>query len=246
MRDFGLRGTYHLDTFGGCTYLYDANPKRPYTAAEIQEANFELVREFRRHGIDLTSETLSHVYVPWIGHVWALFNYAKTWEGEEWVPFANFIYHGAISWNSGHGGMPCIAWYTKTPSAEDTIVAAIIQGGGAAFEYTDVPMDNEFLLDILHLVQPPYQFLRNLKWTDYRRDGDTIRVVYAGKDNYIEASVRDFSYRVVVDGVTIGKNFVTVYPGPRPGTLIAYSRDARELDWPSRRDGRTVRSRPSR
>jgi hypothetical protein len=63
--------------------------------------------------------------------------------------------------------------------------------------------------------------------------GDTIRVSYEGKDSYIEANVKTFGYRAVVDGVTVGRDFTTVYAGPKKGTLIAYSREAQDLDWPA-------------
>ncbi len=231
IREFGLRQTYHCDTFGGFPFGFDANPRHPHNATECNQANFEFVKELRRHGIDLTAESLSHAYVPWIGHVWALFNYTYTWEGEERVPFANFIYHGVTSWNSGHGSIP-LAWYGKTPTMEDAIIAGLIQGGGAGIEFADHPTDPIALLDTLHLVQVPYAMLRNRKWTDYGRDGDTIRVRY-GKDSFIEANVGTFTYRVVVDGRTLAKDFTTVYPGPKTGTHLAYSRTGCDLDWPA-------------
>lgn len=233
VREFGLHETYHCDTFGGFPFGFDANPRHPHNATECNQANFEFVKELRRHGIDLTAESLCHAYVPWIGHVWALFNYAMTWEGEERVPFANYIYHGATSWNSGHGSIP-LAWYGKTPTMEDAIVAGLIQGGGAGIEFSDQSTNPVAMIDALHLVQVPYAMLRNRKWTDYRRDGDTIRVQY-GKDSFIEANVATFTYRVVVDGETIAKDFTTVYPGPKTGTYLAYSRTDCDLDWPAPR-----------
>ena len=159
-----------------------------------------------------------------------MFNWGTNWEGEEPVPFANFIYHGAISWNSGSG---------RDAAA---ILEGLIQGGGSGLEWpmgTFVPAEAQThvaqtpwaeVLDSLYLVHMPYLMLRDCKWTDFRKNGSLRRVDY-GSSSHIEVDDAKPGYEVVVDGKLIAKNFVTVFDGWKKGTLLAYSRDNANLDW---------------
>ena len=235
VREFGIRTTYHLDTLSCIPFVYDAHPRRPFNATQYIQAIWALLEEFNRLGIDVTSEGLTDAFIGRIGHSYAHVGwptiFAKVWEGEEAVPFANFIYHGTASWNSGRG------------VSESSILEGLIQGGGASFEYPveKFPMlhnSQDDIIDALYLLQPPYAMLRQRKWTGCRREGSVQRVDYAaarpGKAaarSYIEVDATKPGYRVVVDGLLVAKDFATVFPGPRPGTFLAYSRNDCELDW---------------
>jgi hypothetical protein len=235
VRTYGLRKTLHLDTYTCHPYLYDSGSHAPANAADFVAAKRGIVRDARAQGLDITSEALTDPYVGWIGHAWTLFNYGTFWEGEEAVPLANFIYHGAVSWNAGHA-CNSIAYFSDRPSPEDTILGMLIQGGGLGLEFPQPDAAPGALADLLYLVQPPYMMLRDRKWTGYTRRGAIRRVDYAsrapGARSFIEVDTARPGYRVVVDGVTVARDFVTVLPGRRKGTLLAFSRHDTELDWP--------------
>jgi hypothetical protein len=229
LKHFGIQMTYHLDTHSGSTFTYDANPRRPYNATEFVAARQELGAEFEKYGINVTSECLVEPYLGYLGHVWALFDWGTIWEGEEHVPFANFIYHGAASWNSG------------SAKDEAAILDSLIAGGGAAME--SLPATDNWLrnLDLLYLVQPVYTALRQRKWSDFRQAEGTRTVDYAprprspgGRGSFVEVNDEKKTYRVVVDGRLMAQDFATVFPSPRgKGAWLAYSRTDRELDWPA-------------
>ncbi len=230
VKDYGISQTYHLDQYSGSPYAFDANPARPLPGKAFTEGKLALLKDFNARGIDVTSENLTHPYVGHIGHSWALFNWHAYWEGEEVVPFAQFIYHHAASWNSSNA---------KTT---ESMLDSLIQGGGCALEW---PM-GEFLvdearidvvptpwapvLDALYLLQHPYLMLRGRKWTDVIAKGTVRRVVY-GRRSYVEVDEAAKRYRVVVDGQTVAKDFVTVVPAPDGEGLIAYAREATVLNW---------------
>jgi hypothetical protein len=230
--EYGIRETYHLDVFSGGPYAYDANPDTPHNCTAVLAAKKEVVKFFRSHGIDITSECLTDPYVDQIGHVWALFNGGTVWEGEQAMPFANFVYHGATSWNSG------------TAKNEAAILQSLIQGGGASMEFPwgvflpaearldVVPTPWPEVLDNLYLVHQPYMMLRSRKWTGMSADGTKRRVDY-GKDSYIEVDDAKPGYKVVVDGKVLAEDFVTVVPAPRGKACIAYARQDTDLDWPA-------------
>ena len=238
--EYGIRDTVHLDTYSCGPYVYDASPLHPTPAYDLTQAKLDFIKEFNKRGLDMTSEGLTDPYVGHIGHVWALFDYGKTWEGEEKIPFACFIYHGAISWNGGHGFIP-LAHFADKPGIEDAVLGVLISGGGAGVEIPGHEKNPDDLADMLYLMQPPYNMLRNRKWTGYSRKNNVIRVDYAGKDgstsltasSFIELDIAKPGYRVVVDGITVAEDFTTVFQGPREGTLLAYSNTDRDLDWPA-------------
>ena len=220
VKQYRVRNTLHLDTLSGGPYSFDAHPRRPFNATQFTQAKLKLLKEFNRLGIDVTSECLTDPYVGRIGHVWALFNGGTVWEGEQAIPFANFIYHGAISWNSG------------TAKDKTAILNGLVQGGGSSFEFPNYIGSWTQLADSLYLVHPPYMFLRDKKWTDYRQDGARRRVQY-GPGSSIEVDDQSLGYRVSVDGEVLARDFVTVFPGPRKGTLLAYSLEDHDLNWPA-------------
>jgi len=218
IREYGIHDTYHLDSFSGAPYMFDAHPTRPFNASEYQREKFAILEEFNRHGIDVTSENLTDPYVGRIGHVWALFNGGTVWEGEEAIPLANFIYHGAISWNSGRA------------TDEKSILESLIQGGGSGIQFPDYSKDPIERVDSLYLIQPVYALLRNRRWTGYRSK-DSVRRVDYGRGSYIAVDDAKPGYRVVVDGTLIARDFTTVFPGPERGTYLACSRTDRDLNW---------------
>ncbi len=233
--EYGIAGTVHLDTYSCGPYVYDASPLHPTPAYDLTQAKLDFIKEFNRRGLDMTSEGLTDPYVGHIGHVWALFDYGTTWEGEEKISFAAFIYHGAISWNGGHGFIP-LAHFADKPGIEDAVLGTLVSGGGAGIEIPDHDRNPQDVADMLFLMHPPYMMLRNRKWTGYARKDNVIRVDYAsaaGKESFIELDVAKPGYRVVVDGVTVAEDFTTVFNGPREGTLLAYSNTDRDLDWPA-------------
>jgi hypothetical protein len=223
--DYGIRETFHLDTYSGLPYMHDFHPDHPCNATDYTAAKVALLDWIRAtYNIDTTSENLTDPFVGHIGHVWALFNWSDGWEGEEKVPFAQFIYHGAISWNSGAAG------------TGQAVLDSLIQGGGVGYEPPGDPPGTfnwVGLVDALYLVHQPYVALRNRRWTDYRHTGSVRRVDYEGVDSYIEVDDAQKTYRVVVDGKQVAENFHTVFPGRKTGSYLAFSLTDRELDWPA-------------
>jgi hypothetical protein len=244
IRTYGIRKTYHLDTIG-MQWTCDTHPRRRHNATQCHAADFELLREYNRHGIDVTGEILVDPYVGKLGHVWALFNYGTTWQGEERVPFANYIYHGATSWNAGHAELP-LTYFADKYNCEDTLLGMLLEGGGVGLTLRGgqggewmpgMPeqghdRDMMEMADLLYLVQPPYYLLRNRKWTGYRQEGSVRRAEY-GRGSYVEVDPAKPGYKVLVDGNLVAKDFTTVFAGPRKGTLLAYSRTNCDLDWPA-------------
>lgn len=225
IEEYGLRESYHLDTYSGTPYLHDFHPAHPCNATTYTAAKVALLDWIRNtYDIDTTSENLCDPFVGHIGHAWLLFNWADVWQGEQKVPFAQFIYHGAISWNSG------------SATSREAILDSLLQGGGVGYEPPGNPAGTfslEQTIDALYLVHQPYLALRNRRWLDYRHDGDVRRVTYEGLDTFIEVNDADKTYQVVVDGKVLAARFQTVFAGRKPGTLLAFSLTDGDLDWPA-------------
>ena len=227
VKEYGIHTTYHLDTHSGDTFRYDASPDRPFNATAFVNARIKLAEEFDKYGVNLTSECLVHPYLAYLGHVWALFNRGKIWEGELPVPFFNFVYHGVASWNASRSPDQHVAELN-----EKQINECLIQGGGAGIEFPESGKRMNDVMDLLFLVQPVYAALRQRKWTDFKQAGAIRRVEY-GKGSYIEVDDDKMTYKAAVDGKVIGQDYATVFAGPKKGTFLAFSRTDRELTWPA-------------
>jgi len=230
VKTYAISQTYHLDQYSGDPYSYDANPRRPWPSKEFVRGKLEILKDFNARGIDVTSECLTHPYVGHIGHSWSLFNSGAYWAGERAVPFTQFIYHHAISWNSSNA------------STIDTMLDSLIEGGGCGLSWPMgdfipaegrievIPTSWNQVCDALYLLQQPYVLLRGRKWTDVVAKGSVRRVVY-GRRSYIEVDDAAKRYRVVVDGRVMAKDFVTVVPAPDGRAMIAYARAPTKLKW---------------
>ena len=244
IREYSIRDTYHLDTIG-MQWICDTHPNRRCNAKQCHEADYELLKEYNRHGIDVTGEILADPYVGKLGHVWSLFHYGTTFKGEEKVPFANFIYHGATSWNAGHAELR-LACFKEEYDFQDTILHMLVSGGGVGLTLRggqghewmpgmpEMGHDQNMseMTDLLYLVQPVYHMLRDRKWAGYRQKGSVHRVDY-GEGSYVEVDPSKPAYKVVVHGELVAEGFTTVFAGPKAGTLLAYSRKDCDLDWPA-------------
>ncbi len=232
IKEYGISQTYHLDQYSGDPYAFDANPRHPWPAKAFVQGKLEILEDFNARGINVTSECLTHPYVGHIGHSWSLFNSDKYWEGEQSVPFTQFVYHHATSWNSSKA------------DTTDTILDSLVQGGGcglcwpagdfivAEARIDIIPTPWAQVLDALYLLQHPYMMLRGAKWTNSISKGSVRRIEY-GPNSHIEVDDERKTYSVVVDGRTVAEDFVTVVPAPDGKGVIAYARQDTDLNWPA-------------
>lgn len=212
-----IRRSYHIDVLSAVPLRRDFNPESPASGGKSLQGKIAIVREFNKHGVDVTSEGFSAPFVGVLGHAWHLMRGRDTlFVGEERIPFVPFIYHDRATYGGG-----------RLNDLSDTLLYGAAQSG----DFSAVTPLSE-ITDRYYLIEVPWFLFRRSEMTGYAAAGGIRRVSY-GDDSFIEAADDNQHYRVVVDGrpmVVDGNVFV---PNWRNDAWLAYSRTGGRLDFPA-------------
>ncbi|MBI5820723.1 MAG: hypothetical protein HZA88_17275 [Verrucomicrobia bacterium] len=212
-----IRGSYHIDVLSAVPLRRDFNPASPASGADSLRGKIAIVREFNKHGVDVTSEGFSASFVGVLGHAWHLMRKRDTlFAGEERIPFVPFVYHGRATYGGG-----------RLNDLSDTLLYGAAQSGDFG---GGMPMSE--ITDRYYLIEVPWLLLRRSELTDYTASACMRRVHY-GSNSFIEATDDDQHYRVVIEGrpVVVDGNVFT--PNWRGNAWLAYSRTGGRLDFPA-------------
>ena len=211
-----LKDTYHLDLLTAEVCRYDFDPAHPASAEDSFRAKMQIVEEFNRYGIDVTSEMLTHPAVGKIG--FALHNRFDTLgtfiPGDQFIPLVQMIYHGIIG-------------YCAPSRSKSEILWSLLLGGQTFYEED---ITGELCVSRYYSNNVPAMLLYDKPMTDFRWEGSQARSEF-GEGSYIEVDFAAETYCVVVDGRLIGKDFTTFVKGPRDGYL-AYSFSGGRMAYP--------------
>ena len=225
---YPIPSTYHIDVLSTRAHNIDFDPQHQCAPIDGYFGRLNMIQSFNIRGVDITSEGLTSWFIGKIGHAWLLrMDPFTSILGEEQIPLAAFIYHGHATYGY--------------PSELNPLIGLL---NGATFSLDLVPLDRmsyhwkgNTIEDALYLVNAPYQMLRDREMQGYERDGDTQRVSY-DEDTFVEITVpgsltrayqgyqkdASGSFRVVLDGREVAKDFTAFVPGRMAGTYLAYSK----------------------
>jgi hypothetical protein len=207
-----VRASYHIDVLSAVPMRRDYHPDRPESTQDSLHGKFAIIREFNRHGIDVTSEGFTAPFVGAIGHSWHLWRNSDTlFAGEEPIPFIPMIYHGGPT-TYGRGN-PSAAYAREN----------CLYGATYSTDWTKHVTLHE-MAEPIYLVVAPWTCLRDRRMQDYQRRGDLCRVTYDG-DTFVESNEVTGQWRVVVDGRAVVENGLAVV---QKGDLVAvYAQSSR-------------------
>jgi hypothetical protein len=208
-----VRDSYHIDVLSAAAMRRDYNIHAPESTCDSLEGKFAILREFNRHGIDVTSEGFTAPFVGLIGHAWHFWRLDDPlFAGDEAIPFVAMIYHGGPT-TYGRGGEPTRRFCQ----------VSALYGASYSTDWTKQTTARA-MAGPLYLIVAPWTFLRDRKMQDYQRHGSLCRVSY-GPDTFAEVNEATGQGKVVVDGATIVENGLVVVP---KGNLVAvYAATAR-------------------
>lgn len=212
-----LKNTYHLDVLTAEVCRYDYDPENPASAQDSHEAKLDIIELFNRHGLDVTSEVLTHPFVGKVG--FALHNRVDTdgefLPGSHFVPLVQRIYHGIIG-------------YCAPGRTRQELLWGILLGGQSFYEED---IDGELCVSRYYLQNVPAMYLYGRRMLDFRKVGERAVAVYEG-DCRVEADFAGERYSVVAGGRVIAKDFTTFAEGNHEGVWLAYSMDGGEMRYP--------------
>lgn len=213
-----LKDTYHLDVLSAEVCRYDFDPEHPASAQDNLQAKLDIIDEFRRYGLDVTSEVLTHPFVGKAGFM--LHNRVdpkgEFLPGDRFVPLVQMIYHGTVGY--------CAPSYSRTE-----LLWGILLGGQTFYEEH---ITGELCISRYYLQNVPSMMLYGRKMEDFNKNGDCAVAVYEGNSR-IETDFAAERYTVVIDGNVVAKDFTTFAPGNHPGVWLGYSMDGGEMRYPA-------------
>jgi hypothetical protein len=217
LKRYPIRVSYHIDVLSAVPRRYDFNPESPAEAKRNLNGKIIIVKEFNKHGIDVTSEGLTS---PFIGHIshywWLLLKDEVCYNYEEPIPFIPFIYHDKAS-------------YGVEIRGKRDILRALIYG--ATFYYdVSKKTDLHYITDLYYLVTLPWMKLYGKKMRSYIRRGDIEKVIYED-GSYVEADFGAMKYVVSVNGTVISKDFTCFVP-IKENLYLGYSKDGGSFIYP--------------
>ena len=212
-----LRDTYHLDVLTAEVCRYDFDPMAPASAQDSLEAKLEIVEEFNRRGLDVTSEVLTHPFVGKVGFM--LHNrvdfHGNFLEGDTFVPLVQMIYHGTVG-------------YCAPSRTKEEMLWGILLGGQTFYEED---ITGELCISRYYLQNIPAMLLYGKRMASFEHTGSQAAAVYEDGSR-ITADFQQETYTAVIGGELVGKDFTTFARGNTPGVWLAYSLEESELRRP--------------
>lgn len=209
--EFGIEKSYHIDVLTSEVRRYDFSEEYSAAAAENVEYKKEIVREFNRYGVDVTSETMIAAYTDTIGY--ALHSRYKFGEvlfhGERVIPITTMIFHG-------------ITPYNMESMTKEEFLHALAYGAQSGFG--DIVNFGEAAhIRSLYLHVLPMQLLQSLRVESCEMGDESLRVDYE-KNSYTSVDFGSETYEIVADGRLVGKDFETLVPAKEPDAFLAFSK----------------------
>jgi len=217
VRRYRIRRSYHIDVLSAVPQRRDYNPQSPAGVRETLQGKFMIVREFNKFGVDVTSEGVSEPFVGIMTRMRHLMR--RDFEhfiGERRIPFVPFVIHGHIVYGGGQAGY-------------GGLLGAFIHGQTYSADFNKATPDS-VILDLIYLLDLPMRALAAREMQRYERDGDVERVIY-DDDTFVEVDWSRKSYRVVLDGRPIARDWITMVQ-TKPGVMLIYSRDGGRVERP--------------
>ncbi len=210
--------TYHLDVLTASVFRVDYRPDSPTGKDGDLAGRVAIVEEFRKRGVDVTSEACGLPFLNAISYFWHHPRERRpAHEGDRPVPFGPFIAHGHVGYGGSHVDE---AW---------EVLDALLYGAFYSQDLTPKTPTKE-ILDAFYLLQTPLNALRAERIVDYIEDGTRKRVEYS-EGSSVEVDFESLGHEVRIGGARVLKDFTCFAPGAREGAYLCYRSRERDPLW---------------
>ncbi len=214
---YKIRGSYHIDVLSAIPQRHDYDARSPAGIRETLQGKFAIVHAFNELGVDVTSECVTE---PFIGIMTRMRHLMRRdfehFIGERRIPFVPFVIHGHVVYGGGQAGY-------------GGLLGAFIHGQTYSADFNKATPDR-VILDFIYLLDFPMRALATREMQRYERDGDLERVFY-DNDTFVEVDWSRKSYRIVLDGRVIARDWTTMMQ-TKPDVMLIYSRDGGRIECP--------------
>ncbi|MCL1932748.1 MAG: alpha/beta hydrolase fold domain-containing protein [Candidatus Azobacteroides sp.] len=215
---YGIKGSYHLDVLTSELLRYDFDPEYPASAEKSLKGKLDIIDEFNKYGIDITSETLLHPFVGRIGfglHARTDMN-AVFFSGEKFIPLVDMVYHGILAYEGGG-------------RSEQAMLMGLMKGSSIFVSEEGIKEED---IQWIYLHQMPVGLLYD-KQMDQITEKDGITTVSYDAGTYVKVDFDKKNYEIQVDGRLIAKDRTTFIPSFKPDTYLAFSKEGGAFSYPA-------------
>ena len=213
---YNMQTNTHMDVLSSEVLRWDFDPEYPASAQKSYWGKLDIIREYNKYNIEVSSETLVHPFVGYLGYaLWTRMNPGEIYfSGEKFIPLVTAVYHGTLQFNCSGDN-------------KKDILQGFVLGGNFGFE-----LDKEDYGPVkwCYLQSLPMGELYDEKMEDYTESEGIVNIKYTG-DSYIRVDRKNQKYEIAYNGRVIGKDWTTFVPGVKPDSYLAYSLDGGEMSY---------------
>jgi hypothetical protein len=197
---YKLPGTIHVDVLSYFAIRNDWDREHPASGIRnLYAGRYRVLEEFKKHGVDVTSEGLRYPYIGKISMCWYAGGPTPCPFGGKPVPMLPLIYRKSAVWGraSNRGDLPLLLMMFYGEAQH-----SIFNG--------DSPINN--MLDSFYLAMVPWFRLHLLNIEEFERVGDRTRTTLEGSGNRVDIDWEKKSYSVTLDGAEVARDNSTFCP----------------------------------
>ena len=218
---YKLPRTTHIDVLSYYAIRNDWDPQHPASGiGNLFEGRYRILKEFAKHGVDVTSEGLRY---PMVGHISCCW-YAQISEssplGGTPIPLLPMVYGKSAIWGMA-GGMRGEAFDLR---------ARHLFWGANIHDILRASTDRKQITDVFYLIMVPWLHLHRREIESFHREDQQVAIGYEGGAR-AEIDNDKKTYRVLLGGDEIA-NEQSVFAPLNGDRLCFYSLNAQELNAP--------------
>ena len=197
---YKLPGTIHVDVLSYYAIRNDWDRKRPASGIRnLVAGRFRVLEEFKKHGVDVTSEGLRYPFIGKMSMCWYAGGPTPCPFGGKPVPMLSLIYRKSAVW--GRAG-----------NAGDLPLQLMMFYGEAQHSIFNGDATAERMLDVFYLAMVPWYRLHMLNVEGFERAGERTVTTLEGARNQVGIDWDKKSYSVMLDGAEVARDGATFCP----------------------------------
>lgn len=216
---YKLPETTHVDVLSYYPIRNDWDPQHPASGTKNLEARYRIVDEFKKHGVDVSSEALRYAFLGKISSFWYMTGPSADPFGGQPIPLLATIYRKSAVW--GQSG--------KMGTLAEGMLKMLFYNGYAHASFGGASNLHN-TTDLYYLMMLPWFQLHGRNVENFRRDGSRTTIYLEG-NAVADMDWAKQTYSVTIGGVEIARDLATYCPID-DHRIAFYSQTERELRAP--------------
>lgn len=197
---YRLPGTIHVDVLSYYAIRNDWDRKRPASGTRnLYEGRYRVLEEFKKHGVDVTSEGLRYPFIGKMSMSWYAGGPKPCPFGGQPVPMLSMIYRKSAVWGRA-----------KSIDAQQLLLMMFYGEAQHSIFEGNTPI--EHILDSFYLAMVPWFRLHLLNIEDFERNQSRTLTTFEGDGNHVDIDWGKQTYSVFLDGTQVAKDGATFCP----------------------------------